>query len=462
MKDKLKVKTYHRFMALAVIVAVVFVNLITATLADKLPLKLDLTGNEVFQLSDETINVLKNVDRDIDVYYFVTSGNENLYVKQTVDMYKGYTNKIHFTEKDPAQDPAFVKTLGTEITDNSVVVKCGERTKIVDASTLYDTTFQQQGIISFELEVKLTAAIEYVLKDEDINVLFTSGHEEVGMAFFQNILDKENATVSEVDLKSADIPEDTAALYIIGPRRDFSGDEIAKIQKYVNGGGSLNVSFDYGNDLPLLNQFMNEYYGMSFENNIIMEADASHVLMNNPFYIIPTPSSEHDITKDFESKKLAVILPEARSIILSDKVGVESKVLLSTSDSAVSKNPAAEIKPEVESGDVPAKHTLAAAATVVGSTGKKGRVVAVGSSLYAANMFLQEASAANSDFVINSYNFLHGGEVTSLSITPKNVAVNYLTLNQGQIILYAIIFGILPPVLALSMGVYVWFKRRRL
>ena len=64
MKYKLKIKTYHRFMALAVIIAAVLLNLITATLADKLPLKLDLTGNEVFQLSDETINVLKNVDRD--------------------------------------------------------------------------------------------------------------------------------------------------------------------------------------------------------------------------------------------------------------------------------------------------------------------------------------------------------------------------------------------------------------
>ncbi len=461
MKYKLKIKTYHRFMALAVIIAAVLLNLITATLADKLPLKLDLTGNEVFQLSDETINVLKNVDRDIDVYYFVTSGNENLYVKQTVDMYKGYSDKIHFTQKDPAQDPAFTKSIGTEITDNSVVVKSGDRTKIVDASTLYDTTFQQQGIVSFELEVKLTAAIEYVLKEEDINVLFTSGHEEVGLSFFKNILDKENATVSEVDLKSADIPADTAALYIIGPRRDFSGDEIAKIQTFVNDGGSLNISLDYGNDLPLLNQFMSEYYGMNFENNIIMETDSSHILMNNPFYIIPTPG-EHDITKDFESKKLAVILPEVRSIALSEKVGVESHILLSTSDAAVAKSPAAEIKPQVESGDVPAKYNLAVAATVVGSTGKKGRVVAVGSSLYAANMFLQEASAANSDFVINSYNFLHGGEVSSLSITPKNVAVNYLTLNQGQIILYAIIFGILPPVLALSAGVYVWFKRRRL
>lgn len=461
MKDKLKIKTYHRFMALAVIIAVVFVNLITATLADKLPLKIDLTGNEVFQLSDETINVLKNVDRDVDVYYFVTSGNENLYVKQTVDMYKGYQSKIHFTEKDPAQDPAFTKSLGVEISDNSVVVKSGDRMKIVDASSLYDTTFQKQGIVSFELEARLTGAIEYVLKDEDINVLFTSGHEEVGMAFFQNILDKENATVSEIDLKSADIPEDTAVLYIIGPRRDFSSDEIAKIQSFVNDGGSLNISLDYGNDLPLLNQFMNEYYGISFDNNIIMETDNSHILMNNPFYIIPTPG-EHDITKDFESKKLAVILPEVRSLTLSEKVGVESHILLSTSEGAVAKSGAAEIKPQVESGDVPAKYILGVAANVMGSTGKKARVVAVGSSLYAANMFLQEASAANSDFVINSYNYLHGGEITSFSITPKNVAVNYLTLNQGQIILYAIIFGILPPVLVLAMGVYVWFKRRRL
>ena len=440
-------------MAAVVIIAVILVNLIVVALSEKLPLQADLTGNEIFELSGETINVLKNVDREIEVYYLSPKGNEDLYVQQAIEMYKGYTNKIKFKQIDPSRDPAFVKSLGVEVADNSIIVKSGDRMKIVDASTLYDTTFQQQGIVSFELEIKLTAAIEYVLKENDVNVRFTTGHEEMGMALFGDILTTQNATVSEIDLKTAEIPEDTKILYITGPQRDFSAEELTKIQAYLNGGGALNISIDYGTSMPLLEQFMREYYGVTFENNLIYETDASRVLTNNPIYVLPE-IQPHDITNDFLSKKIAVLWPKARSIKIEEKAGVEPTVLFKTSESAIAQYEGAE--GEKQSFD------LAASLIVYGNTGKKAKILVAGTSFYSANMFLQEANIANADFVRNSYNYLYGGEVSGISITPKNVGVTYLKLSLSQIILYGIFVGILPPVLILAAGVFVWFKRRRL
>jgi len=453
MKEKFKVKTYHRIMAAVMIIAVIFVNLIVAALSEKLPLQADLTGEEIFGISEETIKVLKSVDRDIDVYYFVAKGNEDPYVKQAIDMYKGYSGRINFKQVDPARDPAFVKSLGVDVSDNSVIVKSGDRMKIIDASVLYDTTFQQQGIVAFALEVKLTAAIEYVMKESDVNVRFTSGHEEMGEALFTDILTTENATVSTIDLKVADIPEDTAVLYIIGPKRDFSADEISKIQTYVNGGGALNVSLDYGNTLPLFEQFMKEYYGVTFENNIIAETDTSKIVTNNPLYLFPEPLA-HDVTNDIIAKKIGVLWPNARGIKIEEKAGVESQVLLKTSDSAIAQ--------EGEAVTEKQSFNLAAAVTAYGSSGKKAKIIVAGTSFYCANMFLQEANVANADFVRNSYNYLYGGEISTLSITPKNVGVNYLKLSLSEIILYAIVVGVIPPVLILGAGVFVWFKRRRL
>jgi len=461
MNRKLKIKSYNYILIIVAIVAAILVNLIATTLSAKLPLQLDLTGNEVFKLSEETVNVLEKVDKDINIYYFVTSGREELYVKQTVDMYKGHSDKIHFEQKDPAQDPAFTKSIGSDITDNSVVVKCGDRKKIIDYSSLYDTTFQKQGIVSFQLETKLTAAIDYVLRDKDTNVVFTMGHEEVGMNLFKDILDSENATVSEVDLKTADIPENTSVLYIIGPKRDFSSDELKKIDAYVKKGGNLNVSLDYGSELPLFMQFMDEYYGVKFENNIIMETVAGNILANNPFWQIPAPA-DHEITSDMLKNRLAVIMPESRSITVTEKLGIEATSLYVTSPQAVAKAPAEEVSTSVESGDIPMSYTLAAVLRVPLENNKWSKILVTGTSLYAANMFLQEASVANADFIRNSYNYLHGSKISSLAITPKNIAVNYLVLNQQQIITYAIVFGIIPPVLILGFGIFVWFKRRHL
>ena len=463
MKEKFKLKTYRRAIAVAVIVVAVLLNLIVGALSDKLPLEFDLTANKVFSLTEETVAILKNMDEDVNLYYLVTKGNEDLYIEQTIDMYKGHTGKLHFSQIDPSQDPVFVNSLGIDnLTDNTIIVKCGDRVRTVDPSKLYDTTLQQQNIVAYELETKLTSAIDYVLNDTDINIVFTKGHEEVGKELFSDALYAQNATISEVDLKTEEIPADTAALYVIGPRRDFSADELQKIAAYVNGGGSLNISLDYGNDLPLVNQFMTEYYGITFDNNIVMETESLHILMNNPFYIVPQPT-DHELTASMLEKEVGMVWPNTRSIQLSDKPGVLSRVLFKSSDSAVAQAASGDqVTPDADKG-VKGTYAFAAAATVESDSGKVGKVVATGTSLYAADMFTSDQSVANSDFVLSTYSYLHGkSDTATLSITPKNVAVNYLALTQSDIIFYAIVFGILPPVLILAAGVFVWYKRRRL
>lgn len=462
MKEKFKLKTYRRAIAVAVIVVAILANLIVGVLSEKLPLEFDLTANKVFSLSDETVNMLKNLNEDIEVYYLVTKGNEDLYIQQTLDMYKGHTNKLHFSQIDPAQDPVFVNSIGAEkITDNSIIVKCGERTRIVDPGSIYDTTLQQQNIVSYELEIKLTSAIDYVLNDSDIKILFTKGHEEVGMQIYYNLLYGENATISEIDLKAEEIPEDTAAIYVVGPRRDFSADELQKIAAYVNGGGSLNISLDYGVEVPLINKFMTEYYGISFDNNIIMETENIHIIGENPFFIVPNPT-EHELTKTMLEKEVPIIWPNSRSIQLSDRPGVVNRVLFKSSDSAVAQQATGETVSENADAGVKGTYAFAAVATVESDSGKEGKVIASGTSLYASEMFTKEASAANLDFVLSAYSYLHGGDVSTVSIIPKNVAINYLTLTKSNVIFYAIIFGVLPPVLILAAGVFVWFKRRHL
>ena len=453
MKEKFKIKTYHRIMAAVMVIAVIFVNLMVSVLSEKLPLKADLTGNEIYSLSKETVNVLKNVDKEVNIYFLASKGNESAGVKQTLDMYKGYSGKIKFADVDPTRDPSFTKNLGVEVSENSVIVKCGDRMKIIDGNAMYDTTFQQQGIISYELEVKLTGAIEYVLKAEDVNVRFTTGHEEIGFGLFGQFLETENATVSEIDLKTTDIPEDTKVLYIAGPKRDFSAEEIAKIQGFVNMGGSLNVSMDVGNSLPLFEQFMKEYYGVEFAGGLVAETEKSKILNNNPLYIIPD-AQPHDITNDFISKKIGAVMPQARGIILNERSGIEATPLFKTSDKAISGDDT-----EVSEAQ---SFCLAAAITAYGSTGKKAKLIVSGTTLYGGNMFVKEANVANADFLRNSYNYLYGGEINTLSITPKNVSVSYLKLSLSQIILYGIFIGILPPVLVLAAGVFVWFRRRRL
>lgn len=460
MKDKLKLRFNFTFLIILVVVAAVLVNLIATTLESKLPLKIDFSSNKAFQLSEETIEVLKTVDRDINIYHFVTKGNESLYVKQTVDMYKGYNNKIHFEQIDPSHDPVFAKNLGVEVAENSIIVKCGDKVRTIDSSKMYDSTYEQYGITEFKLEQKLTLAIDYVLREEDTNILFTKGHEEAGYKILKTSLEDENAEASEIDLKTTDIPEGTSAIYIISPQRDFSADEVVKIQKYLEAGGSLNISIDYDTtSTNVLRQYLREYWGINYKDNIILETDQKKYYSNNPYILIPE-YGEHDIMSKIKTGNINMFWPNTRSIEITEKPGVTTNVLLMTSEKAIAKPSSKAGEVNVTEGDTTGQANLAVAAEYINSSAKtRTRIIATGSSFYL--MYLQEASVANADFVRESLNYLRGEESSkSISVTPKNVFVKQLTLTESQKTTYTYIYGVLPAVIVLAAGLIVWLRRR--
>lgn len=461
MKKKLKLALW--LSALGALLAVILLNLIVGKIGEKTPLKLDLTSNKIFELSEETKNVLKNVDKDIDVFYFVTKGNEELYIAQTIEMYKGYSDKIHFEQKDPTADPVFARSLGTDVTDNSVIVKSGDRIKVVDSSTIYDDSLNQYGIIEFQLEQKLTRAIAYVQAESDIKVYFTSGHEEIGYQFMKTALEDENAEAYEIDLKTTDIPTNAAAIYIIGPQTDFSADELSRLQSYLSNGGGLNVSLDVkADDLPTLRQFLSENWGINYNNDIVMETDGMSILANNPFYLLPQ-IAQHDITSVFVGIKPDIAWPESRSLYITEVPDVKASSLLTTTENAFSKAAADSVSYTAEEGDIQGVQTLAVAFECVdNSKNTTSRIIATGTSLYAADMFLSDTSFANSEFLRKCFLYLRGEDSKSVAIIPKNVAKKYMVLKLEEIIGYACLFVILPVVLVLAAGLIIWLRRRRL
>lgn len=455
---KLKNKISFLVLILLSIASFVLINLIFSVLEEKKPVKLDLTAAGTFSISDETKQVLNRVNQDIDVYYFVTSGKEIVYVKQTVDMYKGYNNKIHFKQIDPSHEPVLTSNIGTEVTDNSVVVKCGEKVKSIPLETMYDSTYEEYGISEFKLEQKLTLAIDYVLRKEENVILFTKGHEEAGYTLMKADFEDENAIVQEVDLVNEEIPQDTSAVYIISPRRDFSAEEIGKLQKYLESGGSLNISIDYDvTDTVVLRRFLSEYWGINYENDIIFEGDKLRYAANNPYVIIPQ-YGEHDIVSPIEKAKVNILWPNTRSITILEKDGVEIKPLLLSSKNAAVKPSTNAQDTTVTSKDKIEQVNVAVVAEYINPTLKKPtRIIATGSSFYL--LYKDEPSIANSDFIRNCLNYLRNEDV-SVSITPKNIYVKYMSISQKQIARYTFFYGILPPILVLAAGFYVWLKRR--
>jgi ABC-type uncharacterized transport system involved in gliding motility auxiliary subunit len=88
---------------------------------------------------------------------------------------------------------------------------------------------------------------------------------------------------------------------------------------------------------------------------------------------------------------------------------------------------------------------------------KKGKLVAVGNSRFAANGAL--GNAGNANFLLNSIHWLTGSE-RQIGIAPKTPEQASLSLTQSQVRRIGLFSVVGLPALAILLGVWVWYRRR--
>ena len=83
MKNKLRINAV--ITTVAVVVCVVLLNLIISVISDKMPLKIDMTRERVYEFSDQTQDTMKNLSAPVEVYALYpddVSGDYVSYVKE--------------------------------------------------------------------------------------------------------------------------------------------------------------------------------------------------------------------------------------------------------------------------------------------------------------------------------------------------------------------------------------------
>ena len=69
---RLRHGTMATVLSVCFVAAVVLVNVIVSILVERYPLTVDLTSNKVFELSQESIDYVSGLDKDINVYVLAT------------------------------------------------------------------------------------------------------------------------------------------------------------------------------------------------------------------------------------------------------------------------------------------------------------------------------------------------------------------------------------------------------
>ena len=457
--------TYRASMVVFGCVAAVLVNLI----AGKLPsqyLKYDVSDQKLFTTGDQTAEIVKGLDEDITLYLIAQQGSEDATLQELLDRYAGLSSHIKVETKDPVLYPNFVSRYTSEnLSENSVLVVGQNRSKAVDYYDIYqysmDYSTYSSSLSSFDGEGQITSAIAYVTT-EDMPVVYTlTGHDEAELSTtVTSSIEKENIELKSLSLLTEEaVPEDAKAVIIYGAISDISEDEKNKLETYLEQGGQLVMLPGYTDkETPNLDSLLSDY-GIALAEGLVLEGDSQHHLPNYPYYLLPTIQSS-TYTSDVSSRYVLLAFAQGmtESPDISDDLTYES--LLTTSALSYSKTNLESENLDQEEGDIAGPFDLGAVVTKTIDEDTEAKLIVFSSETLLDEQVDSMVSGGNSTMFLNVMSQLVDHENT-VSIEPKSMSTEYLTVSAGSAIFWGILTIILLPLFLLITGGVIWFGRRK-
>ncbi|WMJ89650.1 GldG family protein [Anaerocolumna sp. MB42-C2] len=462
---KFKGGAYATTISAIVIIMILVVNIFVTELG----LKIDVSKEGMYTLTDTTKDFVKELKDDITIYYIAQTGSEDKTFKEIVNKYDALSDKIKIEYKDPVLYPNFASDYTDEkLADNSVLVvnNVNKRAKYVANSDMYKTEIDYQtyqtNVTGIDVEGQITSALQYVTT-KDLPVMYmVQGHGETAIGdTLASSFAKVNVTTNTLStLTVKSIPDDCSILFINAPQKDYTKDEVAMIKDYLAKGGDAIILADYAAEgLDNFNSLMN-YYGISFVKGIVLEKEQGYYMGQYVNNLVPSMKS-HDITSSIISGKASIVAPSAIGIQVLDSKRSTTQIdpLLTTSDSAYSKIDVKSNTVEKQSGDIDGPFNLGVAITEK-YNGVESKLVVLGSSLLIDESMMSYPSIGNLDLMLNSINFVADKE-SNLAIRTRSVTQQYLTMNAAQVNFWAIVIVVVIPVFVLAFGGYICIRRRK-
>lgn len=460
--------------AVILVVVVLAIAVVVNMLVGMTDLKLDLTPNKLYSISDTTKDILKNVEKDVIIYGLFDDekiGSSGEY-KDVTDLLSHYDKYDHITVKyvDTVKNPGIMKELDSEklkdINENDFVIKCGDKVKKLTYYDLFDMRMDQQTfspqIVGSIAEQSFTGAIKYVTSDITPTVYFTEGHGEnavdQGLQNLNQYLEMNNYDVKSINLLTAEsVPEDAKVLMVASPKNDLSESEAVKIKDYLDKGGNAVFLFDSLDNDPDFVQFgkILTEYNVSLNHDRIKENDDNRRAPDNPYDIIPDVQKNSIIPQEF-----ALVMPKSRSIniLKNTKDYITVTPLLKSSSKAVG-----EQIDKARGADLKGPLDIAVAVEDKGGT-KISKILVFGNASFITDESIQRYGNYSKNgmylFLI-SLNWMQGAQ-NEVVIAPKSYESQVLDITAQQSILTGIVVvGVLPLIVILT-GVVVYMRRRHL
>jgi ABC-2 type transport system permease protein len=472
-KRSLRFGSYSAVLTVIVVAAAVILNAIVGATQIRDKLKIDLTSQKFYSIGEETDEVLKDLNQDVEIIGLFDE-NENANYSQVVEFIKQYelkSDKIHIRYVDPDKEVAFIQNeldpqgvLG--ISKNNFVIRSGKRTKVLSYYDIFEQTLDQNSYQYYtsglNAEYAFTGAIRYVAAEEIPVVYYTEGHGEGNINYeysgLKSSMELHGYELKPLTLASVDkVPDDASIILVAGPKQDLSVQDKEKMMVFMENGGHSILLFDpleTNTTMPNFEEFLAEYnLGLGYD--VIFEMAASRSYYGQPYIFMPTVE-DNAVNANLDPDKFNMTVVSARSIpiLKNQKEWITHWPLLTTSAEALGR--------ALREGedDIQGPLNVAVAAENKGNT-KVSKAVVVGNAFFATDEG-RDPVGTGEKFILNALNWLENKE-TNIFIPVKKYSVPRIaTPSQQTLTLLFIGLIIVVPLIIIGAGVFVWLRRRHL
>ena len=468
-------------LTLAVIALVFALNRIMTGVEEKFALKLDLSRNGRFSITEDTRKMLSSLEETVHIYTLFQENVQSDLRTIVTEMLTRYAAGGNVTVKNldivanPASAARF-RTEGTELSTNSVIVASGDdrRFRVIPGARLFeyevDPVTQEFTRYDFVGEQAVNTAIYQVTGTEGTRIYLLQGHGEAGKDQMRSALaalEEQNFSVSELFL-SQSTPEagNGNVLLVIEPKRDLSEEEFGLLNAFLENGGSLYYACSYGSrGLERFDALLSGFCLAADPGLLIENVGSTGYYYRNQLYLMPDIRMDDGENSPFDrsfDETDYVVLPQSRSVrrVGIRPAGLQMWDLLMTSPySYVKSELNADEGLQQSKKDEMGSFSVAAAAEYEKKNGR-ARVFVIGNALFLTNDAMFEAYS-NDKLLLSPVNWLVGREGKSHA-AGRSMGADRLMIPDNRVyqLLCVALIGVLPLTCVVS-GLLVWRKRRR-
>jgi ABC-type uncharacterized transport system involved in gliding motility auxiliary subunit len=420
----------------------------------------DFTENKRHSLSEQTVNVLKDLKEPVKLTGFMGKSNPAYEeAKELLDLYEHRSKLLQVKLIDPDLNPdlardAEIRRYGTPV--------------------IFFETPNGRETVTQLTEEQITNALIKVTRGEKKKVYFVSGHgehsledtEATGLSVAKKMMEDKNYQPEELVLmRTESVPDDCAILVVAGPQTDFTEPELKEIETYINNGGRVFFLIDPQTE-PSLTPFLKKF-GIVLKDDMVIDR-LSRLFGGD--YLVPvltSYSATHPITKNFN---IASFFTVARSVTTTEAKAAHATWLARTGDGSWAETDLAALEEGKASfdpkQDTPGPISLAAVSELSSPEqsapdapeAKHGAIVVYGDSDFITNSKIH--LSGDSDLFMNTINWL-GREETLIAIPPKHSNFQPIMLTAADARTLFILPVIVLPGVVLIGGIYVFVRRSR-